>query len=154
MRLDDTLMGWEGRMAQNPGWLEHWKARAKDLNREVMALYFAYRDPRTPWFARAWLLLVLAYAFSPIDMIPDFIPVLGYLDDLLLLPLGVLLAVRLLPAEVLADARLRAAENADAPRPVWMAVVVILVWVVAAALVIALVWSRVGAACLAPPAIN
>src|SRR5689334_4591237 len=90
---------------------EAWKERAKQLKTEIHALLIAYRDPRTPWAARLWVLLVTAYALSPIDLIPDFIPVLGYLDDLLLLPLGIALAIRLIPAEVMADARKRAGQE-------------------------------------------
>ena len=77
--------------------LETLKARAKDLKREAYALYIAAGDPRVPWYAKAFLGLVLAYAFSPIDLIPDFIPVLGYLDDLVLIPLGITLALRIDP---------------------------------------------------------
>jgi uncharacterized membrane protein YkvA (DUF1232 family) len=91
--------------------IESWKARARELKNEIHALLIAYRDPRTPWPARLWLALVVGYALSPIDLIPDFIPVLGYLDDLLLLPLGIALAVRLIPAEVMADARKTVAER-------------------------------------------
>ena len=85
--------------------LQRLMAWAKRLGRELLALYLAYRDPRTPWPARVWTALVLAYALSPLDLIPDFIPVLGLLDDALLLPLGILLAVRLIPPEVMAAAR-------------------------------------------------
>lgn len=92
------------------------KARAQALKTELKALQIAYRDPRTPWAARACVLLVVGYALSPIDLIPDFIPVLGYLDDLILVPLGLALAIRLIPAEVLADARQTAAQPA-APDP-------------------------------------
>jgi len=88
-----------------------------DLERDTLALYFAYRDPRTPWLARGWAALVVAYAFSPIDLIPDFVPVLGYLDDLVLVPLGLVIAVRLIPEVVLADARARARETLDADMP-------------------------------------
>jgi len=91
--------------------LETWKARARALKREISALLSAYRDPRTPWYAKLWALLVLAYAFSPIDLIPDFIPVVGYLDDLILLPLGIALAVRLIPPEVMDEARLTAGQR-------------------------------------------
>jgi uncharacterized membrane protein YkvA (DUF1232 family) len=84
------------------------KTRALALKRETTALALAYQDARTPWYARVVAGLVVAYLFSPIDLIPDFIPVLGYLDDLLLVPLGISLAVRLIPAEVMVDARVRA----------------------------------------------
>ena len=88
--------------------LKIWKDRAKKLKTEIHALLIAYRDPRTPWIAKAWVLLVIAYALSPIDLIPDFIPVLGYLDDLILLPLGIALALRLIPADIMAEAREKA----------------------------------------------
>jgi uncharacterized membrane protein YkvA (DUF1232 family) len=84
------------------------KQKASHLKRETTALYFAYRDPRTPWYARAFSALVVAYLFSPIDLIPDFIPILGYLDDLILVPLGITLALKMIPPEVIADARKRA----------------------------------------------
>ncbi len=88
--------------------LEGWKQRARALETELHALVLAYRDPRTPWIARIWTLLVLAYAFSPLDLIPDPIPMLGYLDDLVVIPLGIALALRLIPPPVMADARARA----------------------------------------------
>jgi len=83
---------------------------ARRLKSEAYALYLAMRDPRTPWFAKALAFFVVAHTFSPIDLIPDFIPVLGYLDDLLITPLGLWLALRLIPAEVMAEARRQAAE--------------------------------------------
>jgi uncharacterized membrane protein YkvA (DUF1232 family) len=86
------------------------KAWAKRLKREVRALYFAYRHPGTPLYAKVWVAAVVAYAISPIDLIPDFIPVLGYLDDAILLPVGIWLAVKMIPPEVLAECRARAAE--------------------------------------------
>ena len=84
------------------------KERVLALQRELVVLYLAFRDPRTPWYARAWIVLVLAYALSPIDLIPDFIPVLGLLDDLLLVPLGIWLALRLVPAGLAEELRGRA----------------------------------------------
>ena len=87
---------------------ERWKERAGILTREAIALYGACRDPRTPWYARALGIAVTAYALSPIDLIPDFIPVLGLLDDLVILPLGVLAVRALIPEEVLAEHRARA----------------------------------------------
>jgi len=91
--------------------LDQLRQKAQNLKRETTVLYFAYRDPRTPWFARAFSALVVAYLFSPIDLIPDFIPILGYLDDLILVPLGMSLALKMIPKEVISDAR----ERADNP---------------------------------------
>ncbi|WP_135227784.1 YkvA family protein [Deinococcus fonticola] len=91
--------------------LDRLKSAASRLKAELLALSYAARDPRTPWYARALALLVLTYALSPIDLIPDFIPVLGYLDDLLLLPAGLWLALRLIPPQVMADARAQASRH-------------------------------------------
>ncbi len=88
--------------------LQKLKERAKALQVEVYTLFLAYRDPRTPWYARVCAAIVVAYALSPLDLIPDFIPVLGYLDDLILVPAGIALALRLIPKEVVADCRERA----------------------------------------------
>ena len=85
--------------------LEQLKSRARALKHEALAVYLAAKDPRTPWYAKAVAFLTIAYAFSPIDLIPDFIPILGYVDDLILVPAGIALAIRLIPAEVLAEAR-------------------------------------------------
>ena len=101
-----------------------------------MALYLAYRDPRTPWYARVVIALVVAYAFSPIDLIPDFIPVLGYLDDMILLPLGVALAVRLIPANVLADCREQARQSVDKPANRVAALAIIALWIVVGAWIV------------------
>jgi len=109
---------------------ERWRQRARTARREVHALSLACRDPRTPWYAKAAAVMVVAYALSPIDLIPDFIPVLGYLDDVVLIPLGVALVVKLLPPEVLREARSRAARLP--PRRGAAALV--------AALVIAAIW--------------
>jgi uncharacterized membrane protein YkvA (DUF1232 family) len=113
-------------------WLGKWKEKAEELEEQVYALYFAARDPRTPWYARALAVALAAYAFSPIDLIPDFIPILGYLDDLLILPLGALLAIRMIPPEVMAEARRRAAEHLrdNKPKYRFMIVVVVAIWVV------------------------
>src|ERR1044071_2517499 len=89
--------------------LEKLKAYARALKKETYAIYLAARDPRTPWYAKALIFFVVAHTFSPIDLIPDFIPVLGYLDDLIITPGGLWLAVRLIPPEVLAEARATAA---------------------------------------------
>src|SRR5512133_2083248 len=117
-----------------------WKQRALQLRRDTYALYLALKDPRAPWYARLVAGLIVAYAFSPIDLIPDFIPVLGYLDDLVILPLGIALALKLIPPAVLADARARA-EAALAPgKPVnWAAgAVIATIWLLLAGLLIVL----------------
>ena len=85
--------------------LEQLKSRARALKNEALAVYLAAKDPRTPWYAKLIAFVTIAYAFSPIDLIPDFIPILGYLDDLFIVPAGIALAIRLIPADVLAEAR-------------------------------------------------
>jgi uncharacterized membrane protein YkvA (DUF1232 family) len=117
-----------------------WRQRARELKALVRALWIAYRDPRTPALARVVAALVVGYALSPIDLIPDVIPVLGYLDDLVLIPLGVALAVRLIPAEVWADAR---AEADRAPATVTpagrvAAVVIVILWLMLAVVAVLL----------------
>ncbi len=113
---------------------------------EVYAVYLAYRDPRTPWYARLWAAGVVAYAFSPIDLIPDFVPVLGYLDDLLIVPLGIVVALKLIPADVMTESRAKAQVAMSAGRPLnrWGAVLIIALWVLLAALGVWLVvrWVR------------
>lgn len=106
------------------------KAAARRIKRDAYALLLAYRDPRTPWYARAFAAFVVARTFSPIDLIPDFIPVLGYLDDLILTPLYIRLAVRLIPPAVMADARLAAEKMEAEKKPVrWAyALLVLLIW--------------------------
>ena len=89
--------------------LDQFKAQARALKREIFAVYLAAKDPRTPWYAKGLIFLIVAYALSPIDLIPDFVPILGYLDDLILIPGGIWLAIRMVPAEVLAEARETAA---------------------------------------------
>jgi len=120
------------------------KSRARALKREICALYLAFRDPRTPWYARGWVLLVLAYALSPIDLIPDFVPVLGYLDDLILIPLGIALALRMIPPGVMDEARLAASEAKGQPGTLgWLgAALIILIWTAAIAWVLHLWLNR------------
>ena len=111
--------------------LEGLKAKARKLKQEVHALYLASKDRRVPWHARVLAVMVVAYAFSPIDLIPDPIPVLGYLDDLILIPLGIALVIKLIPAEVLQDCLGKAASTMRAGKPKnWVAgVIIILIWV-------------------------
>ena len=108
------------------------RQKARALTRECHALYFAARDPRTPWYVKAFAAGIAAYALSPIDLIPDFVPVLGILDDVVLLPLAIAVVLRLIPAEVMAESRARAAEAAAHPSH-FAAAVIILIWFAALA---------------------
>jgi uncharacterized membrane protein YkvA (DUF1232 family) len=112
--------------------LERLKAWASRLKSDILALWFCYRHPQTPFTAKVIAAVVVAYAFSPIDLIPDFIPVLGYLDDVLLLPVGIWLAVRLIPAPVMTACRLEAerwlASRKPSPRNRAVAIIIILLW--------------------------
>lgn len=113
--------------------IRHLKTKAAEYRCHLRALYIACRDPRTPWLPKAIAALVVAYALSPVDLIPDVIPVLGYLDDLVLLPLGIMLAIRLIPPPVLEESRKKAREETGRLSPsrsglalvlfIWMAVV-------------------------------
>lgn len=121
--------------------LRRWTRRGLRLKEEVHVLYLALRDPRTPWPARLVALLVVAYVFSPVDLIPDFIPVVGYLDDMVLVPLGVALAFRIIPPAVIAEARLRAGGRPALPGRRWWLIPVIIVasvWLIAAGLLLVL----------------
>ena len=114
--------------------LAGWKQRVKELKREVYALYLACRDPRVPWYAKALAAGVVGYAFSPIDLIPDFIPVLGYLDEVCLVPLGILLVIRLIPPELMAEHRDLAASAQETPVSRVATIVIALIWMVSIAL--------------------
>jgi uncharacterized membrane protein YkvA (DUF1232 family) len=111
----------------SPGRLRQW---ARALKRDVLTLYLAVRDPRVPWYAKLVAGCVVAYALSPIDLIPDFIPVLGYLDDLILLPLGIALAVRLIPPDLLEEHRKEASVLATRPTSRVGAVVIVVFWLI------------------------
>ncbi len=116
--------------------LESW---ARGLKIKVYALYRAYRDPRVSWYARIFAAVVVGYAFSPIDLIPDVVPVLGYLDDLILIPLGVALAIKMIPPAVLAECREKAREARDRPVNRVAAVVIVLLWIALALLAVRIV---------------
>ena len=107
------------------------KQRARALKAETFALYLAARDPRTPWYAKVLVAAIVAYALSPIDLIPDFVPVLGYVDDLVLIPIGIALALKLIPIHIMAECRARATEALDDRRPVSQiaAAVVVSIWI-------------------------
>lgn len=131
---------------QEQTFIQRWKNRARTIKRDVYTLYLAYRDPRTPWYGKVFAALVVAYAFSPIDLIPDPIPILGYLDDLILVPLGVMIAVRLIPPVVMSESRMKAEEMMRSGKPVsWVGALIIgLIWVVLAILAIKLVLGVMG----------
>jgi uncharacterized membrane protein YkvA (DUF1232 family) len=117
--------------------LKEW---ARRLKAELVALWFCTRHPRTPFLAKALAIAVVAYAFSPIDLIPDFIPVLGYLDDLILLPIGIWLALKLVPADVMLDCREQAARWLGDQRPQLPALVVALIFALIFAIGLAALW--------------
>lgn len=116
-----------------------WRQKARRLKSEIRALYLAYKDPRVPLHAKLIVALVVGYALSPIDLIPDFIPVLGYLDDVILLPLGIAFSIKLIPNDVLAEACERARALEDKPVNKAGAVAVVLIWLLLAAAAIALI---------------
>lgn len=116
------------------------KNKARQLKSMVMVIYYAYRDPRTPWFAKLFAGLVVAYAFSPIDLIPDFIPVLGLLDDLLLIPIGVSICLKMIPRDVIESATEKARLSQDKPTNIWAAIFIVLFWVAIVALAVKLIF--------------
>ena len=118
------------------------KAWARNIKRDVVALFLAARDPRTPWYAKTAAACVAAYAFSPIDLIPDFIPVLGYLDDLLLVPAGIWLAVRLVPADLMDEFRREAAKRDRLPTSAMGALVIVVIWIAAAGALSWWIWPQ------------
>jgi uncharacterized membrane protein YkvA (DUF1232 family) len=119
--------------------LDRLKRWARAIKTDVIALWLAARDPRTPWHAKAIAACVAAYALSPIDLIPDFIPVLGYLDDLLIVPAGILLAVRLIPADLMAEFRAEA-QRRERPGSRAGAVAIVAIWILSAALLVWFFW--------------
>lgn len=118
--------------------LDKSKVKAKALKSEIMALYLAYKRPDVPWYAKLFSILVVGYALSPVDLIPDFIPVLGYLDDLILIPLGITLAIKMIPPDVMAECReqARLAKMPRRPENRVAGAVIILIWVFAAGLIV------------------
>jgi len=125
------------------GRLDAWRQRALTLKAEAHAVYLASKDPRVPWYTKALAACVLGYLFSPIDLIPDFIPVVGYLDDLIVVPAGLLLVIRLIPREVMAQHRETARVAAVKRKPNWVAAAVILgIWVFLLILTMRFMWHH------------
>jgi uncharacterized membrane protein YkvA (DUF1232 family) len=124
------------------GFLDRLRAWARSLKRDVVALYRAARDPRVPWYAKAVAAAVATYALSPIDLIPDFIPLLGQLDELIVLPVGIYLAVKLIPPEIMAEHRTAAIAAEGQPRSRIAAAVIVALWIAAALFLIWLFWPN------------
>ncbi len=118
---------------------------AKELRKQTLIVHFAARDPRTPWLTRLLALMVAAYALSPIDLIPDFIPVIGYLDDLIIIPLGLLLVLRFVPPAVKVSAQRRAAAAVERPVSRAMAMVIVAIWIVMLGAFTLWIWRSVRA---------
>lgn len=116
------------------------KQLAKRLKKDIYAIYLASKDPKVPWYARLLAVVVVAYAFSPIDLIPDFIPILGYLDDLILIPLGIWVILRLIPLSVLAECREKAEAIDSQQKPIsWIAAgIIVLIWLLLG--ILAVLW--------------
>lgn len=124
-----------------------WQQKVRQLKQETYAVYIACKDPRVPWYARVFAGFVVAYAFSPIDLIPDFIPILGYLDDLILVPLGIILVIKMIPPDVLAECREKAEVVIAQGKPTSRiaAIVIVSIWLLLAILAVVLVasiWKR------------
>jgi uncharacterized membrane protein YkvA (DUF1232 family) len=110
-------------------YIASWKLKAKRLKSEVHSLYLAARDPRTPWYAKVLAAFIIGYALSPIDLIPDFIPVIGYLDDLIILPAGITLLIKIMPKEVLLEWRAKARSQPISFGKNWVAgMITVLIW--------------------------
>src|SRR5512135_1644616 len=108
--------------------LKSWKAKSRQLKTEIVALYLASKHPRTPWYAKVLAVLIIGYALSPIDLIPDFIPVVGYLDDLIIIPAGIALLIKIIPEDVLQECRSKA-QSDSLRRKHWVAgAIIILIW--------------------------
>jgi uncharacterized membrane protein YkvA (DUF1232 family) len=120
--------------------LKTWKRRARRLSAQTYALYLAYKHPRTPWYAKVFAALIVGYVFSPIDPIPDFIPGVGLLDEMVVVPIGVLIAAKMVPREVFEECREKAREVAEGEKPVSrvVGVVVVAFWLVCVALAVLL----------------
>jgi uncharacterized membrane protein YkvA (DUF1232 family) len=125
------------------GHIDGWRLWARQLKTKTYTLYLACKDPRTPWYARLFAVAVVAYAFSPIDLIPDFIPILGQLDDLIIVPFGIAITLRMIPKYVLDDCAEKAEQMVGSGKPTSRsgAFVVISIWLLAIALTVWLLWN-------------
>jgi len=126
--------------------MKSWKVKSDELKKEVYALYLAYHHPRTPWYAKVLAALIIGYALSPIDFIPDFIPVLGYLDDLIIIPAGIALLIKIIPKDILEECRAKSQSDLLSKKPKnWIAAfIIILIWLLAIYLTLRLIWPFVS----------
>lgn len=122
-----------------------WKTKSKQLKSEVYTLYLASKHPRTPWYAKVLAALIIGYALSPIDLIPDFIPVVGYIDDLIIVPAGIALLIKIIPRDILEECRAKAQSDLSNRRPKnWIAaIIIVLIWLLAIYLILSLIWPLV-----------
>jgi uncharacterized membrane protein YkvA (DUF1232 family) len=121
-----------------------WRTRARRLRAEIHTLYLAARDPRTPWYAKVLVAFIIGYALSPIDLIPDFIPVLGYLDDVVIVPAAIALLIRLIPTGVLQECREKARSQPMSLRKNWIAgIIIVSIWLLLIYVVLSLLWGIV-----------
>ena len=122
--------------------MESLKQKARNLKTEIYILYLAYRDPRVAWYAKAFMFVIVAYFLSPIDLIPDFIPVLGYVDDLIIVPAGIFLALKMIPKEVMEECRGKARSEPIAGKAKWIATLVIIsVWLLVVYFLVRFIWD-------------
>lgn len=122
---------------------ERWKHKAERLKSEVLALSLAYKEPGVPWYAKLLILIVVGYAFSPIDLIPDFIPILGYFDDFVLIPLGVVMVIKMIPQPIMEEARVKAETMVIRPKSWITAIFIVAIWMMAFLLILHLVKGAV-----------
>ncbi|MGZ3606136.1 MAG: YkvA family protein [Thermodesulfobacteriota bacterium] len=125
--------------------IKSWKIKSEQIKSEIYALYLAYKHPRTPWYAKVLAALILGYALSPIDLIPDFIPVIGYLDDLIIVPAGIALLVKIIPRDILEECRAKAQSDLSKRKPKnWIAaIIIVLIWLFALYLILSLIWPLI-----------
>jgi uncharacterized membrane protein YkvA (DUF1232 family) len=126
--------------------IKSWRTKSDQLQSEIVALYLAYKHRRTPWYAKVLAALVIGYALSPIDFIPDFIPIIGYLDDLIIVPAGIILLIKIIPRDVLEECRAKARSDFLNKKPKnWIAAfIIILIWLLAIYLTLRLIWPFVS----------
>ncbi len=124
--------------------MSDWKEKAQNLKAETLALCFAYKDPRVPWYAKIFMAAVIGYALSPIDLIPDFIPVFGYIDDLIIIPTGVFLSIKMIPRGLFEECREKAKVCVISNNTKWIAaLIIILIWLAVLFFFVRFIWKTV-----------